>query len=255
MTFEDDSMTTGRNSAKQAHGNSPKSLRKMFSAIPRRYDLLNRLLTAGFDKRWRRLAALECIRETSGYALDLCCGTGDLALHLAAMSGSGLEVVGLDFSGPMLEEARRKARAAGLSDAVGLVHGDVADLPFPDDHFSVVGISFAFRNLTFRNRSRSTYLAEVRRVLSPGGRFVIVETSQPSQPMLRTAAHLYYRLVVSRIGGYVSGHAGAYRYLAASARRFYASEEVSDLLLDTGFRKVDVRLLFGGVAALHVAVK
>jgi demethylmenaquinone methyltransferase/2-methoxy-6-polyprenyl-1,4-benzoquinol methylase len=227
----------------------------MFSTIPRRYDLLNRVLTWGFDERWREKAARECLRHASGRVLDLCCGTGDLALHVAGMSAGELEVLGLDFSRPMLEEARRKAATRGLLGLASFIQGDAADLPFRDNHFSVVGISFAFRNVTYRNPLTSRYLSEVHRVLEPGGRFVIVETSQPKNGLFRAIVHSYHRLFVSRIGGMISGHSGAYRYLAESARRFFSAAEVCQLLLNARFREAESRPLLGGVSALHVALK
>ena len=225
----------------------------MFAAIPARYDLLNRLLTWGLDERWRRQAARECLRHAQGRVLDLACGTGDLALHMARLSGPDLEVVGLDFAGPMLKVARAKAESAGLAGKVSFVHGDAANLPFPDGHFSAVGISFAFRNITYRNPLRDRYLAEVGRVLAPGGRFVMVETSQPRNPLLRAGFHMYLRLAVSGLGSLLSGHRGAYRYLAESARRFYTPDEVAALLKNAGFREVHTRPLLWGVAAVHVA--
>lgn len=227
----------------------------MFSAIPLRYDLINRLLTGGFDARWRRRAACECIVHASGPVLDLCCGTGDLSLHLADTAQAGLDVFGLDFSGPMLIEAVRKSKAAGLAGSMAFLQGDAANLPFPDDRFSVVGISFAFRNLTYRNRLGARYLSEVLRVLSPGGKFVIVETGQPRNALWRGIVHAYYTLVVSPIGGLISGQPGAYRYLAHSARGFYSAREMTQLLLEAGFSHVDSHPLLGGVAALSIATK
>ena len=155
----------------------------------------------------------------------------------------------------MLEEAKRKTGSSGPPGLIGFVLGDVRDLPFPDGCFSVVGISFAFRNLAYRNPLTARYLSEVLRVLSPGGRFVIVETSRSSNPFLRVAVDLYYRLIVSPLGGMISGRPEAYRYLAESARRFYTADEVCGVLRRTGFREVDTLQLFGGVAALHTAVK
>lgn len=255
MTVCRDPLKQDAGRSRKARGHSSQPLLHMFSSIPRRYDLLNRLLTGGLDTWWRKQAAEECLRHASGPVLDLCCGTGDLSVRLANISGGGRHVIGIDFSGPMLEEAVSKLRARRLQRRIGFVRGDVGELPFEDACFSVIGISFAFRNLTYQNPLSSQYLSEVIRVLSPGGRFVLVETSRPPNALLRAAVDAYYALVVSRLGGMVSGHPDAYRYLAESARRFYTSEEVCEILLDAGFRQVDSRPLLGGVAALHVALK
>ena len=230
-------------------------LHDMFAAIPGRYDLLNRVLTWGFDERWRRQTARECLRYASGPVMDLGCGTGDLTLHLARMASPGAEIVGADFAEPMLKVARAKAIAARLDRKVTFIHGDIGKLPFRDGHFSAVAISFAFRNITYRNSLRDRDLAEVLRVLAKGGRFIIVETSQPGNPVLRLAFHTYLRWVVSGLGSLLSGHRGAYRYLAESARRFYTPSEVGSLLKNAGFREVHSSPLMGGIAAIHVAVR
>lgn len=232
-----------------------RPLHDMFAAVPARYDLLNRVLTLGFDERWRQQAALECLRDSPRRVLDLCCGTGDLALHLARMTKSATVVSGVDFCEPMLEVAREKAKARILEHEVTFVHGDAGDLPFPDGHFDAIGMSFAFRNITYRNPMRDSHLAEMVRVTSPGGRCVIVETSQPRNSLWQAVFHLYLRIIVPQAGRIISGRSGAYRYLAESARRYYRAEEVSQILIEAGFREVRFRQLLGGIAAIHVATR
>jgi demethylmenaquinone methyltransferase/2-methoxy-6-polyprenyl-1,4-benzoquinol methylase len=227
----------------------------MFMAVPPRYDLINRLFTWGLDERWRRQAARECLTGQPEQLLDLCCGTADLALRLAGMSFSGTQIVGIDFSLPMLEVAREKAENAGISDRIALIHGDTDSLPFPDDYFDCIGISFAFRNLTYKNPKALRYLAEVLRVLKPGGRFVIVESSQPGYWLMRKLFHLYMRWYVSRLGYLLSGNRGAYRYLAESASRFYTVKELRNLMLETGFSTFSSQRLVFGAAAIHIATK
>lgn len=230
-------------------------LRDMFAAVPAHYDLINRLVTWGFDERWRRRAAGECLRHSPKRVLDLCCGTGDLALHLAMLAEKDVEIVGLDFCEPMLKVAKAKAIARDPERKVSFIQGDAADMPFANGHFAALGISFAFRNITYRNPLRPRHLAEMLRVLAPGGRCVILETSQPDDGLLRAAYHLYLKAVVSLVGAYLSGHHGAYRYLAESARRFYRPKEVRHLLMEAGFREVETTPLLFGVAALHVATR
>jgi len=155
----------------------------------------------------------------------------------------------------MLETARKKAERANSAVPARFVEGDAGSMQFPDDHFDVVGIAFAFRNLTWHNPLKDAALAEVRRVLRPGGSFVIVETSQPNSRPLRLGYHMYLSTAVATVGGLLSGHRGAYRYLAESARRFYDAAEVSLLLEEAGFETRQVELLFGGAAAIHVVRK
>jgi demethylmenaquinone methyltransferase/2-methoxy-6-polyprenyl-1,4-benzoquinol methylase len=225
----------------------------MFSEVPRRYDLINRLFTLRLDEKWRSLAAEECLNQGSERVLDLCTGTGDLSLRLAAGAGGQSMIFGADFSMPMLEVARVKAVRSGA--AVRFVAGDAARLPFRDNSFGVIGTAFAFRNLTYRNPGRDKYLSEILRVLAPGGKFVIVESSQPRMRILRTAVHWYMRAAVSFIGGLISGQRGAYRYLAHSAINFYGPDELAELLRAAGFKRVEYRRLLGGVAAIHVGWK
>jgi len=227
----------------------------MFTAVPRRYDLVNHVITWCLDVRWRRKAASACLKNHPNKVLDLCCGTGDLAINLARMADRDSEVTGIDYSQPMLDIAGLKAKAAGLSRKVSLVNGDVACLPFPDGYFDSIGISFAFRNLTYKNPLTEQYLAEIFRVLAPGGRFVIVESSQPKSRLIRNLFHLYLRWFVSRVGYWLSGNRGAYQYLAESARRFYGPDEVENLLLSVGFKDVSYRPLLLGAAGIYVAVK
>ena len=227
----------------------------MFTAVPRRYDLVNHVITWCLDVRWRRKAASACLTNHPRKVLDLCCGTGDLAINLARLADRDTEVCGIDYSQPMLEIAAVKAKAAGLGENLSLVHGDVACLPFPDGYFDSIGISFAFRNLTYKNLLTEQYLNEIFRVLVPEGRFVIVESSQPKSRPIRKLFHLYLRWFVSRVGYWLSGNKGAYHYLAESASRFYGPDEVKDLLLSVGFKEVSYHPFLLGAAGIYVAVK
>ncbi|HEY82354.1 MAG TPA: ubiquinone/menaquinone biosynthesis methyltransferase [Dehalococcoidia bacterium] len=229
-------------------------LHHIFTAVPGRYDLINHIITWGLDWWWRRRAAEECLRSQPARVLDLACGTGDLGLNIAQLAPNSLAVLGLDYSRPMLEIAAGKAKTlAGQN--ISFIHGDAANLPFPDGSFDCVGISFAFRNLTYRNPLAPHHLAEVRRVLNPGGRYVIVESSQPESKLIRGLFHLYLRWFVYPIGHLLSGNKRAYHYLAQSAARFYTAEEVKAMLLRAGFREVHYHPLLFGAAAIHVAIK
>jgi demethylmenaquinone methyltransferase/2-methoxy-6-polyprenyl-1,4-benzoquinol methylase len=229
----------------------------VFTSVPPRYDLINHLFTLGLDERWRRLAAQECLKASSERVLDICCGTGELSLTIARVGGGNVEVVGIDFSQPMLEVAEKKAEKRGLNRSLSFVGGDIAAIPFSDGHFDCVGVSFAFRNLTYKNPSADRYTAEILRVLKPGGRFVVLESSQPhSRPrLIKWLHHLYIRYIVYWVGWLVSGNKEAYRYLADSALNYYGAEELQRLLTEAGFSRVTFRRLLLGAAAIHVAVK
>ena len=228
-------------------------LHKMFSSLPRRYDLLNRLLTWGQDQGWRRKAVAECLKDRPRWALDLGCGTGDLALQLARLGGPGTRVLGLDFSLPMLEAARAKARQAKVE--IAFIRADAAHLPLRPGWLDAIGSSFTLRNLTYRNPGAGQYLSQAHKALRPGGRWVTVETSQPPGSLVRWAFHSYLRRLVPSLGGLISGNQGAYRYLAGSALGFFPAEEVSRMLLKTGFQRVTFRRFLRGAIAIHTAIK
>jgi demethylmenaquinone methyltransferase/2-methoxy-6-polyprenyl-1,4-benzoquinol methylase len=228
-------------------------LHRIFTAVPPRYDLVNRIITWGLDRRWRQKAARECLKAPAERVLDLACGTGDLAIAIARQSPA--LVVGIDYSLPMLEIARTKAASLVKGREPTFIHGDAANLPFADASFGCVGISFAFRNLTYQNRLARRHLEEVRRVLVPGGRYVIVETSQPRWRAVRWLYHRYMRWAVFRLGYRLSANKAAYHYLAESAANFYTAEEVKKMLLEVGFQQVYFKSLMMGVAGIHVAVR
>ena len=232
-----------------------KPLHDIFTAVPGRYDLINRIFTWGLDKRWRLQAARLCLVTQPGTILDLCCGTGDLAIRLAQLAPASTKVVGLDFSPPMLEKAAEKAMLLPLKAELNFVHGDVDGLPFPNEYFDCIGISFAFRNLTYQNPNTPRYLSEIVRVLKHGGQFVIVESSQPPNKFIRKLDHLYLRTFVRWMGTFLSKNKPAYNYLTESARNFYTAEELSELLAQAGFNKVSVKRLLFGATAIHVAIK
>lgn len=230
-----------------------KPLYEMFNAVPRRYDRVNHVITLGLDTHWRLMAAGECLASRPSKVLDLCCGPGELALNVMRLADYDVEVVGLDYSRPMLDIAAKKA--APLARKPSFVQGEAADMPFPNEYFDCTGISFAFRNLTYKNPLVHCHVAEILRVLRPEGRLVIVESSQPTAKLIRMLFHLYLRGFVFRMGSVFSGNKGAYHYLAESAARYYTSMELKEMLLSAGFRQVSFRPLFFGAAGIHVAIK
>jgi demethylmenaquinone methyltransferase / 2-methoxy-6-polyprenyl-1,4-benzoquinol methylase len=231
-----------------------RPLYKIFTAVPPSYDLINRLFTMRLDEKWRIQAARECLAGKPLKILDLCTGTGDLAIRLARMSSNEQEITGYDYSKPMLELAKQKAKKKGQS-KIQFLQGDAAAIPFTDGYFDAIGIAFAFRNLTFKNHDTPIFLAEIHRVLKPGGRFIIVESSQPKRPWLKALFRFYTRYFVYPVGSLVSGNKGAYKYLSYSVIHYYQPEEICGLLKDYGFSEVTFKRLAGGISALHVAVK
>lgn len=231
-----------------------RPLYRIFTAVPPSYDLINRIFTLRLDEKWRLKAARECLAGNPSHVLDLCTGTGDLAIRLAKMSNGDTEITGYDYSNPMLDLARQKAQKAG-QEGISFIQGDAASMPFTDGYFDSIGIAFAFRNLTFRNHDTPKFLAEIFRVLKPGGRFVIIESSQPEWPWLKALFRFYTRFLVYPVGSLISGNKSAYKYLSYSVIRYYRPEEICDLLKEYGFSDVTFKRLSGGISALHVAVK
>lgn len=235
----------------RAHGDSGR-IRRMFAEISPRYDLLNRLLSCGTDVLWRRRAVRELDLQPSSRILDLCTGTADLALEIAASRRGGPHrVVGLDFTPEMLRIAQGK-RARKRVDHLHLVQGDALELPFPDASFDAVTVAFGIRNVEDLHRG----FREMRRVLRPDGRAAILEFSPPSRALRRRLFELYFRRVLPRIGGWISGgRAGreAYSYLPRSVGEFPPSQELAGILEECGLGVVRQIPLTFAVATLHVA--
>jgi len=229
----------------------------MFSDIPPRYDLINHLITWGMDRGWRKQAALTCLQTKPAKILDICCGTGDLAFTMAALADYTPQIEGVDYSRPMLDLAVRKAQQqpSPAGRQIRFKQGEVSALPFSDNEFDCVGISFAFRNLTYKNVLVEKHVAEIVRIIRPGGRLVIVESSQPANRLVRALNHFYMRAYVANIGAWVSGNRPAYRYLAESACRYFSPAEMQTFLQQRGFSRVDYRPLFFGAAGVYIAVK
>ncbi|MEF2277097.1 bifunctional demethylmenaquinone methyltransferase/2-methoxy-6-polyprenyl-1,4-benzoquinol methylase UbiE [Deinococcus sp. YIM 134068] len=224
-----------------------REVQAMFASIAPRYDLLNRVLSLGVDRGWRREAAREALALGPARILDVATGTADFALELKARS-PGSEVVGSDFVPQMLEIGRAKARARRLD--VRLEEGDALRLPYPDASFDAVTCAFGFRNFADYGRG----LAEMWRVLTPGGRLVILEFPPPRPGLFGGVFRLYFRHVLPRIGAVISGNAGAYTYLPESVLAFPDPERLAALMHATGFR-TRYRLLTFGIAAIHVGDK
>lgn len=226
-----------------------RQVRTIFSEIAPRYDLLNHVLSLNIDRRWRRRAVDELSRDglSRGLYLDACAGTFDLTLELTRRPGFQGLAVASDFAFPMLTEGRPKlegARAAPLC-------ADSLRLPFPEDVFRGALIAFGLRNLA----SVELGLAELQRVLAPGGKLVVLEFTIPPNPLLRALYLLYFNRVLPVVGRIVSGHRWAYTYLPESVKGFPGPEALERRVSAAGFRETGFELLSGGIAALHWGVK
>ena len=214
-----------------------EGVRTMFDRIAPVYDAMNRTMTVGLDRRWRRLTAEAVVRDRDE-VLDACCGTGDLAIACARLGG---RVTGLDFSEAMLERARRK------DPSVEWIRGDLLALPFADGSFDAATVGFGVRNVEDIERA----FVELRRVLRTGGRIGILEITRPRGP-LAPFYKLWFDGIIPLLGKLIPG-GSAYTYLPASVRRFPGPEDLANLIEGAGFRNVNYRLFAGGIVALHTA--
>ncbi len=221
----------------------------MFDRVARRYDALNSVMTAGLHHRWRRRAADRAELAPGESALDVCCGTGDLALELAGRVAPSGHVVGCDFSEPMLDLAREKAARRG-GEGVRFEWADALALPYDGERFDAVTVGFGVRNLADLDRG----LAEMSRVLKPGGRLVVLEITTPTRPPLSTFYSLWFDRVVPLLGAF-SGDPEAYSYLPESVRNFPSPRRLAEKMDRAGLERISYTVLAGGIIAIHSGVK
>jgi len=226
-------------------------VQSVFSEVPATYELVNHILTLGLDIAWRKRAARIAATAGGGQWADMCTGTGEMAVYLSRLAPEGTKIHAIDFSPPMMTEASRKPEA----EHINFVAADIKALPFPDESFDLITMSFATRNINLSKDILIESFAEFYRVLKRGGRFVNLETSQPSLSPVRRFFHLYVKLFVKMIGSRISGSGTAYGYLARTIPRFYAPEELADIMRQAGFEKVTFQRLLFGAAAIHQATK
>jgi demethylmenaquinone methyltransferase/2-methoxy-6-polyprenyl-1,4-benzoquinol methylase len=226
-------------------------IQNMFAEVPATYELVNHVLTLGLDVLWRRRMTRIAASAGGTHWADMCTGTGETAVYLSRLAPNGTKVYGVDFSDVMLAKAREKPQAAGIE----FVAADIKSLPFDDDTFDLITMSFATRNINLSRDILLRSFAEYCRVLKPGGRFVNLETSRPPSALVRKCFDLYVKLIVERLGRRISGARTAYGYLAATIPRFYGAEELAAIMKEAGFGQVTFQRLMFGAAAIHQAKK
>jgi demethylmenaquinone methyltransferase / 2-methoxy-6-polyprenyl-1,4-benzoquinol methylase len=242
----------------QSDADASRRVRKMFTQIAPRYDLLNHLLSLQLDRVWRARVARRLqpiLSRADALVLDLCCGTGDLAISLARTGKA--RVVGADFAHPMLTRAKEKtasartAAASGGLAAMRFFEADALQLPFGDCSFDLVTTAFGFRNLA----NYEAGLREIRRVVKPGGTLAILEFAEPPAGLLGNIYRWYFRKILPRAGGLLSGDLSAYAYLPASVSRFFGPAELASLMKSVGYAEVDFHIWTLGAVTLHTAVR
>jgi len=226
-------------------------VRGIFNNIAPRYDLLNTVLSFNRDRGWRRFAVARAGLVPGDKVLDVCCGTGMLALELARAVNPGGQVIGLDFAPAMLQIARRRLAASPPGHLVQLVEGNALELPFADNTFDCATVAFGLRNLPDIKRG----LAEMRRVVRPGGRVVSLELAKPSRPIFKQLYYFYFDHLVPFIGRLGIGIDGPYSYLPRSLKGYPHQEEVLQYFRDLDLEGAPYYELTGGIVAVHVGIK
>jgi len=228
-----------------------RKVREMFTQIAPRYDLLNHLLSLQLDRLWRARTARKLaplLSRSDGIVLDLCCGTGDLAFAMARKGKA--KIIGADFAHTMLVRANAKS-AAEMNDSVPFLESDALELPFADESFDLVTAAFGFRNLA----NYEAGLREMHRVLKSGGTMGILEFTEPPAGFFGDFYRWYFRKILPKVGGAISGDAAAYKYLPSSVARFFRPEELCELMRSVGLKKVEAFVWTGGTVALHTGIK
>jgi demethylmenaquinone methyltransferase/2-methoxy-6-polyprenyl-1,4-benzoquinol methylase len=225
-------------------------IQEMFGSIAPRYDLLNRLLSCGIDRRWRRFAVKQITCPETGRVLDVATGTGDVALEIAAQTPSSVQIVGVDFCKEMVELGIQKVKASPYAGRITMEVAPCEAIPYPDESFDSVTIAFGIRNVVDRLQG----LKEMHRVLKTGGRVVILEFSTPRSKLFKSLYYFYFLKVLPVIGGLFSKFS-AYQYLPDSVLEFPSQEKFKAMMAQAGFRNPRHFDLTGGIATVYVGGK
>ena len=212
------------------------------------YEAANIFLTFGLIRLWRNRAARIALKHNPALCLDLCCGTGDFTILLDKLSINKTKIIGLDLNSSMLAKASKRTN-------LSFILGSAREIPFKGNHFDLVTISFASRNINIDRDFFIAALKEIKRVLKPGGVFINLETSHPENPFIHKIFLLYTKIIISVLCLFSPKNAKAYRFLSNSIAGFYNAEELSKILTKAGFKKTEFSYLFFGAAAIHKAIK
>lgn len=224
-------------------------IQKIFAEVPETYERINHILTIGFDILWRRKIAQMASRQKGSRWLDVCTGTGETANDLCRHAGRKVQVYAADFSLPMLKEALKKPSGKSIR----FVLCDAKCLPFSENSFDLVTLSFATRNINTSRAALEQSFREFYRILKSGGSFINLETSQPPSRIFRRLFYFYVKIFVKPIGSRISRSKSGYAYLSATIPRFYTAEELASVLKNSGFASVRFKRLLSGIAAIHQA--
>ncbi len=226
-------------------------VRAVFDSVADKYDVMNDLMSLGIHRLWKRFAVSLCAVRPGQRVLDLAGGTGDLAARFADAVGANGEVVLSDINASMLGQGRARMADRGIIGNVRYAQANAEQLPFPDNHFDCVSIAFGLRNVTDKDAA----LREMRRVLKPGGRAMVLEFSKPALPGLKPIYDLYSFSVLPTLGKLVTGDAASYRYLAESIRMHPDQATLRDMMQAAGLERCDYHNLSGGIVAVHRGFK
>ena len=227
-----------------------EGVKKMFDNIAPDYDKLNHILSLNIDKRWRKKAVRELADEPRAMkVLDVACGTGDFTIEIAKKIKQGSEVIGVDISEGMIAVGNEKIAKSGIN--ATLTVADCEALPYDEGTFDRISVGFGVRNFEHLELG----ISEMYRVLTPGGKLVILELSVPSNRFIRWCYKLYFLKILPFIGGLVSGHRGAYEYLPASVLRFPAPDKFMEIMKSAGFDVVEHRSLTMGICRMYIGKK
>lgn len=231
--------------------NKEEYVHAVFSSIAHRYDLLNTALSFNRDKYWRRFTVNHSGLKPGDSGLDVCCGTGMLALEQAKAVGREGRVVGLDFCENMLAKAAENIKRTPYQGVIELVKGNAMELPFPDNTFHCATIGFALRNVPDIRRT----VDEMRRVVKPGGRVLSLELAKPSAPVFKNLYYFYFNYIVPLLGRMGVGLDGPYSWLPNSLKVFPHQTEIRDIFAETGLSNAHYYELTGGIVAVHIGIK